>query len=297
MTTKPLVHIVAGPTASGKTDFAVELAKQLNGELINADSRQIYKYLDIGTNKGAVTLVDEEEINDQDYPVYFFPGTNVRIHLLSFLNPDQQFSVYDYQKLATTCITQIIARGKVPILVGGTGLYISAVMHPEQYKIQSASDNELREKLSSKTVVQLQTQLKKLNKDAFTKLNSSDQQNPRRLINLIIKLTLTQRKPVKVTKPKFALEIHDLSKPLNDLTPRINERVIEMFDQGIVAEVQHVLKLGFPEQSVALQGIGYKEVLSYINGEISLEKCIELVQIAHRQYARRQITWFKKYLK
>lgn len=273
---KQIVHVVVGPTASGKTAYAVKLAKEIDGELVNIDSRQIYKYLDIGTNK---------EIPD------------VPIHLLSFLNPDQAFNAYEFRELVYKLIPEIISRGKTPILVGGTGLYVDFIVHPEKYSQSEAQvDEELRAELNSLSVEELQSRLSDLNPEALSQLNDSDRQNPRRLIRAIEKALVTPTPVTETNFPEYDFQIHHIDLPMAELEQKINARVVQMFDDGIVAEVKHVLDLGFPETSIALQGIGYREILKLIKGEITGKECIRLVQIAHRQYAKRQKTWFKKYL-
>jgi tRNA dimethylallyltransferase len=274
---KEKVHVVVGPTATGKTRFADKLAAELNGELINVDSRQIYKYLDIGTNKG---------------------NPAAPVHLLSFLEPDQAFSAYEFRQLVYELIPQIIARGKTPILVGGTGLYVEFIVHPEKYnQTQGEINLELREELNSLSVEELQFRLNQLNSELLVKLNDSDRQNPRRLIRMIEKeASAPSESKTDEIFPEYDFEIHRIDLPIVELEHKINARVILMFADGIVQETQKVLDLGFPEPSVALQGIGYREVLRHIKGEIDEVECIKLVQIAHRQYAKRQKTWFKKYL-
>lgn len=300
----PKLHIVAGPTASGKTSFAIELAKEINGELINADSRQIYKCLDVGTNKGRIREIKEvreiKEIKSEaKLPVFEIDDSGVNIHLLSFVEPDRQFSLYEYQQLAYQQIEQIIAAAKIPIIVGGTGLYIDAIMHPEKYQnLQGEQKNpDLRAELTDLPIAELQARLEKLAPDTLAAMNESDRQNPRRLIRKIELASLPQRAEAHPQFPKYNFEVHYIDKPFEELEKRINSRVVEMFEQGIMEEVQEVLDMGFPEDSVALQGIGYREVLKLIRGEIDESECIRLVQIAHRQYAKRQATWFKKHLK
>lgn len=274
---KQIVHVVVGPTASGKTDYADKLAQEINGELINVDSRQIYRYLDIGTNKGNPKSI---------------------IHLLSFLNPDEHFSAVEFRKIAYEKIAEVLGNGKTPILVGGTGLYISFIIHPDKYpETQEEVNQELRDELNDMSVEDLQSRLSELNSQALEQLNESDRQNPRRLIRLIEK-ELSQ--PIKASKstdfPQYEFKIHHIDLPMEELEQRINARVEQMFEDDIVGETKRVLELGYPEESIALQGIGYREVLRLIKGEVSGKECIQLVKIAHRQYAKRQKTWFKKYL-
>lgn len=302
---KHLIHVIVGPTASGKTDFALKLAKDIDGELINVDSRQIYKHIDIGTNKGQLRIKNEElKIGGNQYPIYCILDTDISLHLVSFLDPDQQFNAFDFRDLVYGAIEDIQERGKTPILVGGSGLYLNMILYPKKYRSQVGAqgteerrlNTENREKLNSLTKEELQHQVKGI-PGAWESLNASDKQNPRRLIRAIekasVSLTVT---PDSEAYPDYKFKIHHIDLPMSELEDRINRRVNEMFKLGIVAEVKHVLDLGYPESAVALQGIGYREVLRLIHGEISGKECIRLVQIAHRQYAKRQKTWFKKFL-
>lgn len=282
------IIIVCGPTSSGKTAFAIKLAKEKNGELINADSRQIYKYLDIGTNKlkGAIESARPEPTEGE------FEGNidDVRVHLLSFLNPDERFSVFDFKKLAEEKIEELIAKGKQPILVGGTGLYIDAIVknyQPDDYSVESAESKAERSRLEKLSVNELQAIA--LEKQILDQLNESDRQNPRRLIRLIEK-----GNSEKSSAPaKYEFEMYYPKFDWDELKAKIENRVDEMFKEGIVEETKKVLEMGFPEDSVALQGIGYREVLRFLRNEISLPECIQLVKTAHTQYAKRQITWFE----
>jgi tRNA dimethylallyltransferase len=299
--------VIGGPTASGKTDLAVKIAKEFNGELINADSRQVYRYLDIGTNKGKVEVGSKKsEVNDQ---TYYLNG--ILIHLISFLNPDEQFSVFDYKKLAEEKIEEITSRDKLPILVGGTGLYIDAVM--KNYDLHSGLnpgsnikvDSGKRKELEGKSVEELQKILQTTNFELLTKLNNSDINNPRRLIRLIERNSTKKSEISSRTKSENKYETLFLypSYDWEELKRKIENRVEQMFNlkaatsivapHNIVEETKKVLEMGFSKDSIALQGIGYREVLEYIDNKIDLPKCIELVKISHRQYAKRQKTWFE----
>lgn len=272
------IVFIGGPTASGKTSIAVHLAKKFNGEIINADSRQIYKYLDIGTNKDGIKTFNTENSIE-----------GVPIYLVSFLNPDKRYSVYDFKVQAIAHIEEILNKGKLPIIAGGTGLYIDSII--KNYKLVDAAPTEWRTELETKTLEELTQLLITKSNSQYLKLNVSDRQNPRRLIRLIEKLNSINNSPLNTLEydylflyPKFNWE---------ELVTKIEYRVEEIFKNGIVEETKKVLDLGFPQDSVALQGTGYKEVLMYINKEIDLAECINLVKISHRQYAKRQRTWFE----
>lgn len=288
---KRILHVVAGPTASGKTDYALTLAREVNGELINADSRQIYQFLDIGTNKGNIQPAGNSDVSE-------FTLENVPLHLVNILNPDQQFDVHTYQQKVFELLPQIWQRGHIPILVGGTGLYIDAVLHPERYSFGSSTQNgELRVKLNELTTSDLQVRVNELNADILDSLNDSDRNNPRRLIRLIEKLSEPKDKmPPGINQLPFEPQVHLVNLPLNELTERINKRVDQMWQEGLVNEVKNVLELGYSENSTGLQGIGYREVLQLLHGELTEEEAVNRIKISHRQYAKRQVTWFKKYL-
>jgi len=298
------IHIVAGPTASGKTKFAIELAKKINGELINADARQVYKYLDIGTNKGKV-METESKIKDLDHPVFDIEGSGVSIHLLSFLSPDQDFSSFDYQQEVFRLLPKIWKMSKTPVIVGGTGLYINYILHPEMYDTPASIDTKLREELDILSVIELQKRLKSLDPEIEVKMNNSDWNNSRRLTRKIEILTNKLSEEILYSRPKTLQEvfnldsepsIHYLQPELLELKERIDKRVLEMWSEGLVDEVKKVIGMGFSKECRALQGIGYREVIQYLDGKIDERTCIQMIQRAHLQYAKRQITWFKKYL-
>ncbi len=292
------VHVVAGATASGKTDYAKQLAKELNGELINIDSRQVYKHMDIGTNKGEVLPAGGIEIFGQEFAKFKFSDGEV-IHLLSFLTPDEQFNIYDFRALVFDLIPKLVREGKTPILVGGSGLYLSAILQPEKYQPTSDKFNpEYRSKLEAMSLGELQTLLIYYSRETFETMNDSDRANKRRSIRKLEILTGEGEIHGQVdSELSLSPHIHYMDVPIEQLTEKIDHRVIQMFDAGFVEEVRTLLKT-YPPNTPALQGIGYAEVIAYLNnqGNLTLTECIRDVQIAHRQYAKRQLTWFKKYL-
>lgn len=295
------IHIVAGPTASGKTKIAIQLAKEIGGVLINADARQTYRYLDIGTNKGKVKEIPNT-LADWKHPVFEIVESGIPIHLLSFLNPDQDFSVHDYQQEVFKLLPKIWEAGKTPILVGGTGLYINYVLHPEMYDIPGSVDIRLRKELDVLSLLELQKRLEDLDPKIKKVMNNSDWNNRRRLVRKIEVLVggnTTRSKPESLQE-RFKLDIpphiHYLQPEISELEKRIDERVLEMWKEGLVDEVKKVLEMGYSKNSRALQGIGYREVLEYLDEKMDKDTCIQRIQLSHLQYAKRQITWFKKYL-
>jgi len=273
--------IVGGPTATGKTEVAVKIAKEFNGELINADSRQIYRYLNIGTNKGDI------EENQAGYTIQ-----NIPIHLVNIIDPSERFDLFRYQKLAKEKIKEIRQKGKLPVIVGGTGLYIDSILKGYSLNEEGNIGSKYsREYLDSLSKPELQNLVIELNKKRPESLNDSDWNNPRRLIRFIEKFDI--KKPASKTSeikdflflyPKYDWE---------ELKNKIDLRVVKMLEDGLIEETKKVLEMGFNENDPGLHVMGYREVVQYIKGEITLDKCIELIQTAHRQYARRQKTWFE----
>jgi len=275
------VIIIGGPTESGKTALSISIAKKFNGELINADSRQIYKYLNIGTNKGEIYEYNNISFID-----------NIPIHLVNFLNPDIRFSVFEYKKIAEKTIKEILDRGKLPIIVGGTGLYIDSII--KQYLLSSNNtDQSYRMYLESLSLHDLQEILQKIDLNSLINLNISDRSNPRRLIRVIEKIKNNSQINENHTQNNFEYDFFYPSFSWQELKVRIENRVEQMFNNGLVNETKEILKMGFPEDSVALQGIGYREVIKFLNNTLDLNTCIELVKISHKQYAKRQKTWFE----
>ncbi len=275
MENKKKLYVIYGPTASGKTSMAVRLAREIGGEIINADSRQVYNYMDIGTNK--------EDLQG-------IPG-----HLFDITTPDKQLSLADYQRLAYKAIHDITDRGKNPILVGGTGLYLSAVI--SRYKIPEIEpDLKLREELNGLSVEELQERLTKINKEKLEALNDSDRKNPRRLIRAIEKSQIKEESKKENELKDFEIFLIKPKYEKEELFEKIDKRVDQMFEQGFVDEVKKLLKMGYSKDLEVMKGMGYKEIIQYLNGEVTLEEAKELIKIAHKQYVKRQETWFKKYM-
>lgn len=292
---KPNLIVVAGPTASGKTAYAINLAKKLNGEIVNADSRQIYKFMDIGTNKGSIRKagnLDKLLIDDREIVPYELENSEVLGWLFDIVTPDEEFSVSDYQKLAREIIDNINSRGKVALLVGGTGLYIDAVVR--NYQISTEPNTKLREELQKLTTGELQDIVNRENPQLFVNLNNSEKNNPRRLVRMIEKSRSETIDLSQSVGEELEHEYVYIDLPKEELYDKINKRAEEMFTQGFVEEVKQLIEKGY-QNTRPLQGIGYREIVSYLSGKLSLEECIEKTKQAHRNYAKRQITWFKKY--
>ena len=268
--------IITGQTATGKTKLALELAQKHNGELINFDSRQIYKYLDIITGK--------------DIP-------KTKIWLYDIVTPDQYFSSFDFVKQVAPVIENIKKRGKTPILVGGTYLYLKHFLYGFDDN-NSPPNFKLRENLNSKSVPFLQKMLIKLNKKVFDDLNHSDQLNPRRLIRKIevasttIKTTYIRSDLKRTDLPNtfIGLRYKDKSKLRNIIIKRVEERLKD----GAIKEVKKILQMGYKESDPGMKTIGYQQIIKYLNKKITKEEAIKDWINKEVQYAKRQLTFMKK---
>lgn len=277
----PQVIVVVGPTASGKTDLAIQLAKKLNGEIISADSMQIYKEMTIGTAKPTM----EER---QGIPHY----------LLDFVEPNESFNVAKYKEMAEEKIEEILAKGKKPIIVGGTGLYVDTLVKGIEFSQIERDEKycqELEEKVKEKGVDWLQEELRKVDKEAAEAI---DKNNIRRVIRAleIYKVTgktKTQLDYESVKGAKYQYYIFGINWKREELYQRINLRVDNMLKAGLIEEVKKILETtGFSK--TALQGLGYKEVVHYLDGKITYDEMVEKIKMETRRYAKRQMTWFKR---
>ena len=277
------VIVIAGPTASGKTSLGVELAKKINGEVISADSMQIYKDMTIGTAKPT-----PEEIE------------NIPHYLIDFVSPDERYSVADFKKDAEEKIDEILAKGKVPIIVGGTGLYIDSLVYgiefpdieyDEEYRNSLMKEAETEEGLNK-----LYEEAKKIDPEAMEKISPSDKKRISRVLEIYhatgktkTELEIKSReKGVKYDYIVFAID-WDREK----LYERINLRVDIMIEQGLVDEVKEVYNK-YEKFPTAMQGLGYKEVVEYLEGKIRFEEMVEKIKLETRHFAKRQLTWFRK---
>lgn len=269
---KEPIIVLTGPTASGKTSLSLDLAKEFKGEIIAADSMTVYKGMNIGTDK----------------PVEF---NGVPHHMLDILNPDEEFNVTIFKDLAEKKVKEIHKRGNIPFLVGGSTLYIDALVY--NYNIPHAKpNNELRRKLEKSSNEELFTQLIELDPDTE---GTVDQNNKRRLIRAL-EVCLQTGEPFIAQKKKQDLPKNVLylavKREREDLYERINLRVNEMMDEGFLEEVK-----GLHEKydlNTALQATGYRQLAQYLEGQISLEEAVEKTKQSHRNYAKRQLTWLNK---
>ncbi|KKP50344.1 MAG: tRNA dimethylallyltransferase [Candidatus Roizmanbacteria bacterium GW2011_GWA2_33_33] len=274
---------IVGQTATGKTKLALELAKKHNGELINFDSRQIYKYLDIITGKDKDVLTMKQ-------------WNNITIWLYDIVTPNQYFSSFDFVKLVTPIIEDIKKRGKTPILVGGTYLYLKHLLYGIDDN-NSPPNFKLRNELNNKTVKELQNILTKLDVQSFNRLNNSDVNNPRRLMRRIEIASTTKKrtyirsdlKRTDLPNTFIGLRYKDKSKLRQVIIKRVEERL----KNGAIDEVKKLLKISYTENDPGLKTIGYQQIIKYLNKEITMEKAVEDWVNKEVQYAKRQLTFMK----
>ncbi len=272
---------IAGATASGKSKAAVELAKKLNGEIISMDSMQIYKHMDIGTAK--VTLKEME---------------NIPHHMIDIVEPNMPFSVSDFVKLAKDKINEITARGKLPILAGGTGLYFESLIYPFNFggaKSDEDIKNNLYKQLEQFGAEYLHKKLMEIDPIDGAKIHPN---NTKRLIRALEIYEITGNTKTNNSTNKqllYDLDMYVLDWDREILYDRIEKRVQIMFDNGLQKEIENLLKVGITFDMQSMQGIGYKEFASYFDGKCSLDDVKNAIVLNSRHYAKRQITWFKRY--
>ncbi len=263
--------VITGPTATGKTSLALKLAKKFSSQIISADSRQVYIGMDIGTGKDK-------------------PKPGPKIHGLDLVKPDQDFSVAHFVNFALPLIKTIHQTGELPIVVGGTGLYLKALTQPLK-TINIKPNLQLRQKLNKLPLKQLQAQLKQFNPDRFNSMNSSDQLNPRRLVRAIeISQSNLQDPSLKV---KFDTLWIGLTAKKSILDKRIIKRVAKRIKQGAEQEVKALIKAGYSWDLPSLSAMGYQQWQPYFANKATLENVKQTWITAEQQYLRRQLTWFK----
>ncbi len=277
------VIVIVGPTASGKTNLSIELAKRMNGEIISADSMQIYKYMDIGTAKPT-----KEEMQDISH------------YLIDEVLPNEDFNVVRFKELAEKYIDNILEKGKQPIVAGGTGLYISSLINNINFS-ESESDWELREALKKEAKEfgpeYLHKKLQEVDPNSALSIHPN---NIKRVIRALEVYYQTQ-KPIsyhnemsRSIPPKYQFVLVGLNMDRQVLYERINKRVDIMIQNGLVDEVKGLVDLGYADSIISMQGIGYKEILEFLRNNITLEQAIDNIKQGTRRYAKRQITWFKR---
>ncbi len=277
------VIVIAGPTASGKTDLAVEFALRVNGEVISADSMQIYREMDIGTAKPAM----EER-------------KGILHHLIDIVNPDEEYSVASFQADAKACIQGILSRGKVPVIAGGTGLYINALVYNVIFS-EIESSWEYRRHLESLAKEHGPRYLHGLLMEVDAKSAAAIHPNNIKRVIRAMEVYEATGKPISEHQkesrrepPPYDYRIFGLRVERDLLYSRIEKRTDKMMDRGLYEEVEGILKKGYSPGLVSLQGIGYKEIIEAIQGKCTLPEAVENIKLATRRLAKRQITWFRK---
>lgn len=278
---KDLLVAIVGPTAVGKSEVAIEIAQKIGSEIVSADSMQIYRYMDIGTAK---PTIEEREL--------------VPHHMIDIVYPDEEFSATDFQKRAKSCIKSIYQSDKIPLVVGGTGFYINALCY--DYTFSPAGKDEslrkhLKKEAEEKGVDYLYNQLVQIDPEAAAKIHPN---NLRRIIRAL-EVCKTTGKPfsyyVKMTKmgkSPYDLLIFGITMPRDELYRRINKRVVSMIEKGFIDEVEKLLEMGYDKNLKSMQGLGYRQVIQYLEGRLTLDEAIDLIARDTRRYAKRQYTWF-----
>lgn len=275
--------VITGPTASGKTAMSVEVAKVLGAEIVNADSMQIYKYMDIGTAK---PTVEERQ--------------GVPHHLIDIVNPDEQFSVARYCQCAKQAIDSIHAKGKPAVMVGGTGLYVDSLVNNIQFS-EIEPDEQYRTKMDlladEKGNGHIYNMLMEIDPGSAKKISVSDRKRIIRALEVyhLTGKTITWHNEQSKSVPSpynttmFAIDVER-----EVLYHKINRRVDIMMDMGLLEEVKSIIDMGIGKDSTAMQAIGYKEIVQYLDGEITLEEAVDKIKQGSRRYAKRQLTWYRR---
>lgn len=280
---KPKIIVIAGPTASGKTALSIELAKNINGEIISSDSMQIYQGMDIGTAK-----VTPEEMQ------------GIQHYLLDFVPPDKRYSVSDFKKDAEKAIEGILAKGKVPIIAGGTGLYIDSLVYgieyPEMEYDETYRDFLMQQAQTEEGLKAIYEKAKQIDEEAMLHISSNDKKRIIRVLE-IYKATgknkTEQEKLSRIHGVPYDYKVFAIDMKREKLYERINQRVDLMLEQGLVEEVKN-LRDKYQEFPTAMQGLGYKEVVEYLKKECTYGEMVEKLKQETRRYAKRQLTWFRK---
>jgi len=279
---KPKVIVICGPTASGKTKLSIELAKKINGEIISADSMQIYKDMNIGTAKPT-----EKE------------KQGIKHYILDFLSPDKRYSVADFKKDSKESIKKILNQGKVPIIVGGTGLYIDSLIYEIEYndiKIDEQYRKELEKIVNQEGLEILYKKAIEIDPQAMEIISPNDKKRIMRVLEIFHETGKTKTEQEKLSRQKeveYDYKIFALNMEREILYDRINKRVDIMIKEGLIEEVSKLIKK-YDTFPTAMQGLGYKEVVEYLEQKISKEEMIEKIKQETRRYAKRQLTWFRK---
>ena len=283
MENKTKIVVIGGPTATGKTKLSVELAKKANGEIISADSVQIYKKLDIGSAKPT-----KEEMS------------NIPHHMIDILEPTENFSVADYVERAKSVIADVSSRGKLPIIVGGTGLYISSLVDNVMFS-EAETDFALRDELNKKAeemgAEKFHALLAEVDPVSAENIHPNNVKRVVRALEIYYSTgkTMTEHNAVsKLVPSPYDAKMYALTSDREVIYERIDKRVDIMVNDGLLEEVDGLLKDGVTKDMQSMQAIGYKEIVSYFEGKLTKEEAIDAVKQNSRRYAKRQLTWFNR---
>ena len=276
---KKKLIVILGPTSSGKTSLAVKLAYKFNGEIVSADSRQVYKGMNIGTGK--------------DLKEYKVKNKKIPYHLIDVIKPNTQFSLAKYQKLAYKAIDDILKRGKVPFLAGGTGLYIQAVV--DGYVLPPAKpDLELRKRLAKLSLKQLLARLKKLDLQTYKTIDKNNRRRVERAVEICLLTGMPLSKQRKKVKPPYDILILGIGLPKEVLYKKIDKRLKERLKQGMVAEVKRLHQQGVSWKRLEGFGLEYRWIARYLQKKLKYDEMVEGLCKDIKKFTKRQITWFKR---
>lgn len=276
------IVVICGPTAVGKTEFAIKTALDINGEIVSCDSMQLYKYMDIGSAKPTA----EER-------------AKVRHYLVDEIDPSGSFSVVKYQSMAKSAITEIIAKGKIPVIAGGTGLYLNSLLYDMDFSTPPRN-NDYRESLfreaEEKGPMAIYDKLKIIDPDAASRIHPNNIKKVVRALEAAeygdgVKDFATGPVPTK----DYESILIGLARNREELYDRINRRVDMLLDEGLVNEVKSLMTMGLDSDDISMKGIGYKEIIGYLNGEYNIDEAVRLIKRNTRHLAKRQMTWFRRY--
>lgn len=277
------IVIITGPTAVGKTEYTIKIAEKFNGEIVSCDSMQLYKYMDIGSAKPTA----EER-------------SRVKHHLVDEIDPREDFSVAEYEKRAKAAIEDIFSRGKLPVITGGTGLYVNALMYKMDFGIVRKNE-DFRKLLESEAEEKgpefIYEKLEKKDPKAAARIHPN---NIKKVIRALEAAEFSDGGIGDFSNLKEKTEDYDviligLTRDRAELYDRINARVDKLVELGLVQEVKDLMAKGLTEDSISMKGIGYKEVISHLKGEYDLQCAVELIKQNTRHFAKRQMTWFRRY--
>jgi tRNA delta(2)-isopentenylpyrophosphate transferase len=306
MKNKPKIIVILGTTASGKTKLGVDLARQFNGEIISADSRQVYRGLDVGSGKdlseygSPLLFKDSPSFRRRGWGGLDGGGSFVPYHLIDIADPKDRFSVAEYQRQAFATITDILSRGKLPIIVGGSGQYLEAVV--ENYQLAEVKpDDSLREELENLSVEELFNKLKEKNSDFALKLNNSDKNNKRRLIRYLeVFSNVAPKSQISNLKSQeYDFLLLGLTHPKEVLSEKIHERLIARLEnENMIQEVSDLHdKIGLSWDRLEEFGLEYKFIAQYLQEKLDYDQMVEQIDKASNQFAKKQMTWFKRWEK